>query len=80
MEREKEVRKAKRKVRETLEGWARMFAGEVGGKEYFEVGEVVREVGWLEGLPRRTLCAQAEKGRPKAKGKARDEGAAYRPG
>ena len=55
-----------------------MFKGE-GGKEYFEVGKVKREEGWLEKLPMRALCASAQKGRPKAKAAAKDAGAAYRP-
>ena len=75
--REQELRKARRKVADTIEGWSQMFRGN-GGKDYFEVGKVVREEGWLEKLPRRTLCAQAERGRPKAKDKAKDPGAAYR--
>ena len=60
--REQELRKARKKVKDTIEGWQRMFRGE-GGKDYFEVGTVVREEGWLEKLPKLKLCAQAEKGR-----------------
>lgn len=76
--REQELRKARRKVRETLDGWASMFRGDGGKKDYFEVGKVVREEGWLERLPRRKLCAQAKRGRPKPKDRAKDAGAAYR--
>ncbi len=75
--REQELRKARKKVRETLEGWSKMFRGE-GGKDYFIVGEVVREEGWLEKLPRRELCANAVRKRPKAKEEAKDPGAEYR--
>lgn len=75
--REQELRKARKQVRETIEGWRKMFAGD-GGKDYFEVGKVVREEGWLEKLPLRKLCARAEKGRPKPKEKGKDTGAAYR--
>ena len=75
--REQELRKARRAVKATIDGWHRMFRGE-NGKDYFEVGWVVRQEGWLEGLPKRSLCAQAEKGRPKAKAKAQDPGAEYR--
>lgn len=75
--REQELRKARRKVRDTIEGWAKMFRGE-GGKDYFEVGKVVKEEGWLEKLPVPTLCERAEKGRPKPKETARDAGAAHR--
>lgn len=78
--RSQEVRKAQKMVRDTIEGWAKMFRGEQG-KDYFEVGQVVREEGWLEKLPKRGLCAQAEKGRPKtSKKKAKDAGAEHRGG
>lgn len=60
-----------------------MFRGE-GGKEYFEVGKVLRKEGWLEKEPKKKLCAQALKGRPKPKagggGDAKDHGAQYRGG
>src|ERR1700761_992880 len=75
--RELELRKARKKVKETIDGWAGMFRGD-GGKNYFEVGRVVREEGWLEKLPMRKLCASAEKGRPKPKEKPKDAGEAYR--
>lgn len=75
--REQELRKARKQVEATIEGWAKMFRGD-GGKEYFEVGKVKREEGWLERLPRRRLCAQAERGRPKPKDSAKDPGAAHR--
>jgi hypothetical protein len=77
--REKELRKARKKVTDTIEGWASMFRGE-GGKDYFEVGHVLREDGWLEKLPIKPLCERAEKGRPKPKDKAKDAGQAYRGG
>lgn len=64
--RERERRQAKKQVEQTLDGWARMFSGE-GGKNYFKVGEVKREPGWLEKLPKRELCARAQKQRPKRK-------------
>lgn len=77
--REQEVRKAKRQVKDTIAGWQELFRGEKG-KDYFEVGTVLREEGWLEKLPKRDLCEPAEKGRPKQRkeGKAQDAGAAYR--
>ncbi|TKA70342.1 hypothetical protein B0A55_07417 [Friedmanniomyces simplex] len=78
--REQELRRARKQVRDTIEGWAKMFRGE-GGKDYFEVGKVVREEGWLEREPRKALCVQAVKGRPKPRGlPAQDAGAAYRGG
>ncbi|OQN96211.1 hypothetical protein B0A48_17718 [Cryoendolithus antarcticus] len=80
--REQEVRKAKRKVKETLEGWAKMFRGE-GGKGYFEAGRVDRDPAWIKLLPQRQLCAQAQKGRPKTAGgqaAGQDPGMAKRAG
>lgn len=62
--RQQEVGKARKKVRDTLEGWHKMFRGD-GGKDYFVVGKVDRAADWVEKQPRRKLCAQAEKGRPK---------------
>lgn len=72
-----ELRKARREVQETLQGWAATFRGETG-KDYFEVGRVKREPGWLEKLPKRRLCDVAQKGRPKSGTKAQDAGAAHR--
>jgi len=77
--REQALRQARKQVHATIEGWAMMFRGE-GGKSYFEVGKVRREDGWLEKLPKRTLCAQAEKNRPKPEDGANDPGAQYRRG
>ncbi|GAB7343865.1 hypothetical protein MBLNU457_1830t2 [Dothideomycetes sp. NU457] len=62
--RELETRKAKKKVQDTIEGWAFMFSGKAG-KDYFEVGQVVRPEGWLEKLPVRELCQRAQNTRPK---------------
>jgi hypothetical protein len=70
------LKSARKQVEATLEGWKRMFSGQ-GGKDYFEVGKVKREEGWLEKLPKRKLCAQAEKQRPKPKAQGRDPGAQY---
>ncbi|THW33240.1 cytochrome b5 [Aureobasidium pullulans] len=63
---ERETRLARKRVHDTIEGWSRMFKGEAG-KNYFEVGKVKREEGWLEKLPKRELCEQAQKQRPKRK-------------
>ena len=57
--RERDFRLAKKKVADTIEGWATIFRGD-GGKPYFKVGEVAREPGWLEKLPQRTLCRRAQ--------------------
>lgn len=76
--REQELRKARKKVKDTIEGWTKMFNGE-GGKDYFAVGTVKREPDWLEKTPKRGLCAQAQKSRPKPKAAGKDAGAAYRP-
>lgn len=64
MARERERRLARKKVQDAIEGWAQLFRGE-GGKPYFKVGEVKRDDGWLEKLPRRELCEKAQKQRPK---------------
>lgn len=77
--REQELRNARKKVKDTIEGWSKMFRG-AGGKDYFEVGTVKREPDWLEKTPKRGLCAQAQKNRPKPKTAGKDAGAAYRPG
>jgi predicted heme/steroid binding protein len=61
-----ELRDARRQARDGLEGWHALFRGDKG-KPYFKVGTVKREEGWLEKLPQRTLCAQAQKGRPARK-------------
>lgn len=69
--RAQERRDARKKVAATIDGWARVFAGETG-KEYVAVGQVVREEGWLEKLPRRELCQKAKDIRPK-RGRKRGE-------
>lgn len=58
-----ELRKARKQVRDGLEHWHKLFRGEKG-KPYHKVGEVKREPGWLEKLPKRELCAEAAKNRP----------------
>lgn len=62
--REMEIKAARQKVFDTIEGWAKMFRGD-GGKDYFEAGQVIRDPRWITMLPQKKLCAQAEKGRPK---------------
>jgi hypothetical protein len=64
MQREKDVRQARKQIKSTIEHWQKMFNGEQG-KPYFKVGEIIREEGWLEQLPRRELCESAQKQRPK---------------
>ncbi|MBE7182427.1 MAG: hypothetical protein INR71_14690, partial [Terriglobus roseus] len=66
--REREYRLARKQVRSTLEGWEQLFRGDKN-KPYFKVGEIVREPGWLEKLPRRELCEDARKQRPKRSAK-----------
>lgn len=61
-QRERETRQAKQKVKDGIEAWAKLFSGATG-KDYFAVGEVVREEGWLEKLPKRTLCGSAQQKR-----------------
>ena len=63
--REREWRVARGRVRETVEGWRKLFDGGKGGA-YFRVGRLVREEGWEERLgPVRELCEKARKGRVK---------------
>jgi predicted heme/steroid binding protein len=59
----KELREAKKKIKEGIEHWAKLFRGDKG-KPYHKVGTVVREDGWLEKLPKRELCEAARKNRP----------------
>jgi hypothetical protein len=59
----RELREARKKAREGLEHWHKLFRGEKG-KPYHKVGEVKREEGWLEQLPKRELCEEAAKNRP----------------
>ena len=58
-----ELRSARKQVREGLENWHKLFRGDKG-KSYRRVGEVRRDEGWLEKMPKRELCGPAEKGRP----------------
>lgn len=64
--RQKELKEAMKKVRAGVEHWEGFFTGGKGGK-YFKVGTMKREDGWLEKLPRKTLCEQAQKSRKKRK-------------
>jgi hypothetical protein len=59
----KELREARKQVKEGLENWHTLFRGEKG-KAYRRVGSVKREDGWMDKIPKRPLCEQAEKGRP----------------
>jgi hypothetical protein len=58
-----ELRSARKQMRDGLENWHMLFRGDKG-KPYRKVGEVKREDGWLEKMPKRKLCEQAEKARP----------------
>lgn len=58
-----ELRQARKQMRDGLENWHMLFRGDKG-KAYHKVGEVKREEGWLEKMPKRELCASAKKGRP----------------
>lgn len=57
-----ELREARKKVHDALAHWAQFFEN---SPKYPKVGYVDREPGWLDKEPRRPLCAEAEKGRPK---------------
>ncbi|KAF2843532.1 cytochrome b5 [Patellaria atrata CBS 101060] len=62
-QRERDLRIARKRVKEGIENWARTFRGETG-RPYFWVGYVKRERGWLEKLPKRVLCEEAKKHKP----------------
>ncbi|KAL1302817.1 hypothetical protein AAFC00_003154 [Neodothiora populina] len=64
--RERDLRAARKRVHDTIEGWSKMFKGD-GGKNYFKVGMVKRDPDWLDRLPKRQLCQRAQEGRPKRK-------------
>ena len=80
MRRERDLRVARRKVEEAVEGWRRLFDGGKGGR-YFWVGRVVRgeeEEGMGEV---RALCRAAREGRPRrGKGGEGGEGRVRRAG
>lgn len=58
--REAELAEARQKAYGALKHWVDFFAK---SKKYHFVGYLVREPGWEEKEPRRTLCKQAMKGR-----------------
>ncbi|KAF1914649.1 hypothetical protein BDU57DRAFT_501213 [Ampelomyces quisqualis] len=58
-----ELRSARKQVVAGLENWHMLFRGDKG-KAYRKVGVVSREKGWLDKIPVRKLCEQAEKSRP----------------
>ena len=64
IKREQATRKAKKQIKTTIDGWHKMYRGEKDNKGYFYVGQIEREPGWLEKLPKRKLCDAAEKSRP----------------
>ncbi|KAF2148413.1 cytochrome b5 [Myriangium duriaei CBS 260.36] len=71
--RERELRLAKKEVKGSLAGWEKLFSGATG-KNYFKVGEVIREKDWLKNTPKPTLCEAAQKKR-----KVRGAAAAAKP-
>ncbi|KAG5953341.1 hypothetical protein E4U53_005987 [Claviceps sorghi] len=60
--RAEEMARAKERAHAALKHWVDFFAK---SKKYTMVGRVKREEDWLEKLPRRKLCAQAQRGRSK---------------
>ncbi|CAI6336537.1 unnamed protein product [Periconia digitata] len=60
---ERELRQAKKSMREGLEHWHVLFRGDKG-KKYKQVGQVKRPKDWLKGVEKTELCEQAEKQRP----------------
>lgn len=61
---EQELAAAREKVHDQLSHWVNFFARNV---KYPKIGTVKQEKDWLEKEPRRKLCDQAQKGRPKRK-------------
>ncbi|KAF2756812.1 cytochrome b5, partial [Pseudovirgaria hyperparasitica] len=61
--RQAELRSARKSVDAVVENWAVMFSGG-RGKNYFKVGEVKREEGWMEKRERPVLCKDAQIRRP----------------
>ena len=64
LRKEREKRAARKQVKDTIEGWEKVFRGETG-RPYFWAGQIKRDKNWLEQVPERKLCQQAEEGRPK---------------
>lgn len=64
--RERDLRLARKQIKEGIEHWEEVFRGETG-RPYFYVGRISREEGWLEKLPKRELCEAARESRPKRK-------------
>ncbi|KAL8994446.1 MAG: hypothetical protein Q9169_005591 [Polycauliona sp. 2 TL-2023] len=62
--RERDMRVARKKVEEAVEGWRRLFDGGKGGK-YFWVGRVVGRENDKEKEEVRGLCEAAREGRPR---------------
>ncbi|POR37858.1 Membrane steroid-binding protein 2 [Tolypocladium paradoxum] len=57
-----ELEAARDRVHRALKHWVDFFAN---SKKYHRVGYVKRDKDWLEKLPKRELCAQAQNGRKK---------------
>lgn len=72
---ERERRVAKKKVRDEVDKWVNFYRN---SKKYFEVGKVIGVESEPVG-PAPTLCAQAEKGRPKRKTMNEAQAAAGKP-
>ncbi|MCJ1355820.1 MAG: hypothetical protein MMC33_005812 [Icmadophila ericetorum] len=65
MLREREFRRGRETVRGVVRGWEETFSGRKNGGKYYKVGRVVgRDIEALE--PKRELCEQARKARPKS--------------
>ncbi|KAK5945501.1 hypothetical protein PMZ80_002706 [Knufia obscura] len=72
---ERERRVAKKKVQDEVDKWVKFYTN---SKKYFKVGEVIGVENEPVG-PAPTLCAQAQKGRPKRKNMNKRESAPGKP-
>lgn len=64
LRREREFRKGREKARGVVVGWEETYNGKKNDGKYFEVGKVVGRDEKSLG-PKRELCEQAQKARPK---------------
>ncbi|KZF24019.1 cytochrome b5 [Xylona heveae TC161] len=62
IQREREYRTARTKVRDAIQHWQRFFEN---NDKYWKIGNVLRDPNWLEHEPVKPLCEAAQRARPK---------------